>query len=284
LKELLAYPLTPVPYNIATPDGFPNKTDKSKGYHFLTKDVEDVPPSPDDKTLVIEDGNAAFYYLKDLPPNFRDICARLFDMVVRKSDIIFSTDMYLENSIKSMERKRRGCSEKLIVTGENTKKPPDWKTFLVNEENKNQLIELLCRVWSTDNFAPKPLGKNVITISDGHAFHITSYDGTTVCRTEIKSVESTQEKTDSRVVLYCFYGKQQGYRNIRIRSPDTDIFFILLHYTLELQGVTILFDTGTGNKKRLIDITKLAQQYQHELCTALLGLHAFTRCDTTSAF
>jgi hypothetical protein len=36
--------------------------------------------------------------------------------------------------------------------------------------------------------------------------------------------------------------------------------------------VTILFDTGTGNKKRLIDITKLAQQYQQELCTALLGL------------
>jgi hypothetical protein len=37
-----------------------------------------------------------------------------------------------------MERKRRGCSEKLIVTGENMKKPPDWKTFLANEENKKQ--------------------------------------------------------------------------------------------------------------------------------------------------
>ena len=128
------------------------------------------------------------------------------------------------------------------------------------------------------------MGKNVITVSDGHALHITSYDGTSVCRTEIKSIESTQEETDSRVVLYCFYGKQQGYRNIRIRSPDTDIFVILLHYALELQGVTILFDTGTGNKKRLIDITKLAQQYQQELCTPLLGLHAFTRSDTTSAF
>jgi hypothetical protein len=156
----------------------------------LTKDVEDVPPSPDDKTLVIENGNAAFYYLKDLPPNFRDICARLFDMVVRKSDIIFSTDMYLENSIKSMERKRRGCSEKLIVTGENTITAPDWKIFLGNEENKKQLIELLCRVWSTDNVAPKLLGKNVITVSDGHAFHITSYDGTSVCRTEIKSIDT----------------------------------------------------------------------------------------------
>jgi hypothetical protein len=248
----------------------------------LTKDVEDVPSPPDDKTLVIEDGNAAFYYLKDLPPNIRDICARLFDMVVRKSDIIFSTNMYLENSIKSMERKRRGCSEKLIVTIENTKKPSDWKTFLANEENKKQLIELLCRVWSTDNFAAKLLGKNVITVSDRHAFHTTSYDSTSVCRTEIKSVESTQEETDSRVVLYCYYGKQQGYRNIGIRSLDTDIFFILLHYALELQGVTILLDTGTGNKKRLIDITKLAQQYQQELYTALLGLQAFTRCDTSA--
>jgi hypothetical protein len=60
LKELLAYPLTPVPYSIATSDGFLNKTDKSKGYHFLTKDVEDVLPPPDDETLVIEDSNAAF--------------------------------------------------------------------------------------------------------------------------------------------------------------------------------------------------------------------------------
>ena len=142
--------------------------------------MEDVPPPPDDKTLVIEDGNAAVYYLKDLSPNFRDICARLFDMVVRKSDIIFSTDMYLENSIKSMERKRGGCSDKRIVTGENTKKPPDWKTFFAYEENKTQLIELLCRVWSTDNFYPKLIGKNVITVSDGHVFHITSYDGTSV--------------------------------------------------------------------------------------------------------
>jgi hypothetical protein len=90
-----------------------------------------------------------------------------------------------------------------------------------------------------------------MTVSDWHAFHITlsSYDGTSVCRTEIKSIESTQEEADSRVVLYCFYGEQQGYRNIRIRNPDTDIFFILLHYSLELQGVTILFDTELETRK-----------------------------------
>jgi hypothetical protein len=53
--------------------------------------------------------------------------------------------MYLENSIKSMERKRRGCSEKLIVTSENTKKPPDWKTFRIlvvfHRNNKEQHVK-----------------------------------------------------------------------------------------------------------------------------------------------
>jgi hypothetical protein len=39
-----------------------------------------------------------------------------------------------------MKRKRRGCSEKLIVTVENTKKTPDWKIFPAIEENKRQLI------------------------------------------------------------------------------------------------------------------------------------------------
>jgi hypothetical protein len=88
--RLLAYPLTPVPYNVAIADDFLNKADKSKGYHFLTKYVEDVPPPSDDKTLVIEDGNAAFHYLKDFPPNFRDICARMFDMVVRTNSLKFA--------------------------------------------------------------------------------------------------------------------------------------------------------------------------------------------------
>jgi hypothetical protein len=74
-----------------------------------------------------------------------------------------------------------------------------------------------------------------------HAFHITSYDGTSVCRTEIKSIESTQEETDSRVVLYCFYGKQQGYRNIRIRSPNTDIFFRNLQFVQEHFGIGLTF-------------------------------------------
>ena len=48
LKELMTYPLTPVPFSIGTADGFLAKTDKSKSFQYLTKDCEDAPvPAPE---------------------------------------------------------------------------------------------------------------------------------------------------------------------------------------------------------------------------------------------
>ena len=43
-------------------------------------------------------------------------------------------------------------------------------------------------------------------------------------------------------------------------------------------------DAFHGNNRRILDITKVADDFTEKRCTALLALHAFTRCDTTSAF
>ena len=55
----MKYCLTPVPYCMGTADGFLSKTDKSKGFSNLAKDVgnEIVPGG---NGLTIEDGNALF--------------------------------------------------------------------------------------------------------------------------------------------------------------------------------------------------------------------------------
>ena len=37
-----------------------------------------------------------------------------------------------------------------IVKGPSTRKPINWKAFLENEENKQQLCKLMHTVWSTD--------------------------------------------------------------------------------------------------------------------------------------
>ena len=74
IKELMTFPLTPVPYSIGTADGFLAKTDKSKCFSYLTKECEDAPVPSAESTLVVQDGNACFYYMKDIPVNFSLIC------------------------------------------------------------------------------------------------------------------------------------------------------------------------------------------------------------------
>ena len=107
LQELMSYPLTPKPYSIATADGFFAKTNKAKGMELLAKDVDNGPLPPDNETLVIEDGNAIFYYLSQVPGNFKGIAEKIFSIMVRKPFVIFSTDMYHPNSVKAVERLRR---------------------------------------------------------------------------------------------------------------------------------------------------------------------------------
>ena len=112
---------------------------------------------------------------------------------------------------------------------------------------------------------------------------MTSKDGKTVVKEEIYLLRSSQEETDTRVILYAAYGCSEGYANIRVKSPDSDIFFIMLHHAASIQSV-LFFDTGTGNNKRLIDVSKIAKGYGETYCTSLMVLHAFSGCDSTSAF
>jgi hypothetical protein len=71
LKELMAHQLTPVPYSTATADNFLVKTDKVKGFNYLTKGMEDAAPPPPDTKLVVIDGNAVFHLLATVSFQFQ---------------------------------------------------------------------------------------------------------------------------------------------------------------------------------------------------------------------
>ena len=152
MRELMKYPLMPVPSSIGTPDGYLLKTYKSKGFTCLTKKLDDFTMSSDAKTLNVEDGNAIFYCMKEVPATFKQICEKIYDVsIMGKSDLLFSTDMYKDNSIKSMERTSCDSDQKCIVKGKSTKRPKNWKSFLSNDSNKQQLVRLLPKVWSSDD-------------------------------------------------------------------------------------------------------------------------------------
>lgn len=60
--------------------------------------------------------------------------------------------------------------------------------------------------------------------------------------------------------------------DIIIRSPDTDVFVLVLHFAQNIEQ-RVLFDTGVGNRRRLIDIHLVIDETGMDLCSALPALH-----------
>ena len=100
-------------------------------------------------------------------------------------------------------------------------------------------------------------------------------------------MQSTQEEADSRIILHCLYAAEHHVNDsancLVVKSPDTDVFVILLSYASKISA-SILFETGSGNNHRLVSINKIVDVIGHDVAQALPGLHAFTGCDSTSAF
>ena len=116
-------------------------------------DVTDV--SHPKEAFHIQDGNAMFHALTNLSSTFQEICLCLLDETVIKSNFKFSTDSYHADSIKAQERLRRGVLQQYIVNGPATRKPSDFKLFLANDKNKEQLCQLLLRIWGSKESASR---------------------------------------------------------------------------------------------------------------------------------
>ena len=106
IPALMQYPLCSVPFSLGTPDGHLAKNNKATGMSYIIKDALTLNsyPSKEDKLIVIQDGNALYHTIREVPGTFKDICYKIFDMLPKQVDIIFSTDMYNTGSIKSSER------------------------------------------------------------------------------------------------------------------------------------------------------------------------------------
>ena len=96
MRELMKYPLTPMP------DGYLLKTDKSKGFTYLTKELDDFTMLSNAKTLNVKNSNVIFYCMKEVPATFKQICQKVYDVsIMGKSDLLFSTDMLATRKILS---------------------------------------------------------------------------------------------------------------------------------------------------------------------------------------
>ncbi|KAK3107392.1 hypothetical protein FSP39_013623 [Pinctada imbricata] len=285
LLTTFEYQLGPVPWSLATADGSPYKSDKSKFLHLLEGSAPRVLEQPQYSQIAyIIDGNALLHSLLSLPETFGQVARKVFEIIPRAKRVDFVTDTYVCNSIKESENERRGQSEKLLINGPMTKTPRDWGHFLKNKANKEQLIKLLLAEWRKPEYAKDIESREIYFVYKQSCYRLTSPQGSEVVLEEIKYLGSSQEEADTRIILHCMnISNLEGPPIIHVRSPDTDVFVLLLAFIKDIEK-PVLFETGTGNKRRILNINETAKQFNDDILKALPAFHAFTGCDSTSFF
>ena len=283
---MILRPFISVPWALSTSDGSFLKTNKATLMHRMEKyDIADS-RTQIQNSIYIVDGNAVLQAMVALPETFGDLALKLFNTLPKSTDVHFVTDRYLHNSIKSTERSRRGDSEAnlFLIGGPSTKLPRDWKLFLSSGENKINLMKLILQEWESDKYASVLQNKRIFFVVENTCVQLSSEDGITTDSKPMHELNSSQEEADTKLILHCLYAAQHATtEELVVRSPDTDVFLLLLAFSKRIASPW-LFDTGTGNSRRLLNITDLSNKLSQDMCDALLGFYSFTGCDTTSCF
>ena len=110
----------------------------------------------------------------------------------------------------------------------------------------------------------------IVTLSD-QRFEITKND-----IRKVAELTSSHEEADTKYAA-------GTHSHVIVISEDTDVFVMLLAPEADIGG-HLLLRRGKKNQIRIIDISRLANIIGRDVCTALLGLHAWTGCDSVSAF
>ena len=155
----------------------------------------------------------------------------MFGMLPKVERVDFVTDTYKENSIKGIERLRRGTSTKILLKRPKTTIPSNWHQFLSNDENKTQLIQFILQEWSSNKYHSKLQGRRIFYVCGEDCFLITANDN--VQKRLIADLCSSQEEADTWIILHMLnIIKKESDKEIPIiiRSPDTDVLILLIHF------------------------------------------------------
>ncbi|KAJ8389319.1 hypothetical protein AAFF_G00121840 [Aldrovandia affinis] len=167
----------------------------------------------------------------------------------QRIDVVF--DVYQEDSIKNAERANRACT-----TG----------------------IQFLVAEWKTPKLRDRLNDKQLYVTSEESCLHITKDQWA-----EVASLQSNQEEADTRMILNAAHAAEEGYSAVVVTADDTDVLLLCLAFSADI-SCPLFQNCGTKNRVRYLDITKLCQALGDCVCNAVIGMYAYTGCDTLSAF
>lgn len=305
-RNLLSYPIGPVPTSLFHEDGTMRKCSKADLGHKLEEQVDKCTELPDYSaacTTTIRDVMAIiqalpahqYHTFEELAENFLKV---LYTTLHKSHTVIDVYDNYNNKlSIKSIERSRRSagvslCQRKYQVIG--GRAIPPWQKFLSVTENKTALQNYLTGY--IIKHAPQRLFNTTFKIYLAGGF---GCGEEVVCISaqgveNVQELYSSQEEADTRLLLHASHinaslQNSQMRGRIIIRSPDTDVLVLAVHYFSKLNQISELWIQAgtvstTTDHRRFIPVHKICQSLSPVICNVLPAVHALTGCDTVSSF
>ena len=293
LREVLSYPLSPLPLSLATQGGSLIKTNKAAMIPLLCGCVETstLVSFNSDTAAVMIDGMALLRTVKqcDIPNTFAGladyILQRVTDNFRSFNRVDFVVDTYAAMSIKNLERSRRTSSQGALrqrIAGGNQSTPKQFQKYLSVGRNK-ELVAFFLAQWQLQRNIDKiPSGKVLIITAGQECVTVKSTNGV-IRASAIEYLASTHEEADTRLVLHTNHAADNGYETVVLKTPDTDVLVIACSVSHHIPCM-LLLEIGAGNNCRMVDVTAVGCKLDVPVCNALPGLHAFAGCDSTSTF
>ena len=99
---------------------------------------------------------------------------------------------------------------------------------------------------------------------------------------EVPELVSTQEEADTRILLHAKHASN-NYSAIVVVAEDTDVFILCLAFQSKI-NCAMYIKCGSATRIRYIDVQKVADAIGQNVCASLLGLQAYTGCNSISSF
>ncbi|XP_061894509.1 uncharacterized protein LOC133644183 [Entelurus aequoreus] len=193
----------------------------------------------------------------------------------KRLDVVWDT--YIPDSLKESTREKRGRGVRRKVSGP-TKLPGNWMDFLRDPINKKELFDFLTSKIQEFSWPPT----KAVYVTSGQAVSGQAFGSTSMMDC------CNHEEADTRIVVHLQCALKEGAKTVLVRTVDTDVIVILagLFYDLVvLQPLTDIWVAfGMGKRFRYYHINHICKSLGEPKSQGLLMFHAYSGCDTTSAF
>ena len=112
-----------------------------------------------------------------------------------------------------------------------TQKIQQWHSFLSNGTSKTSLVAFLNEEWKKEKYMPY-FEERQIFLTCGEV--CSYYNG---FRWEnVNELVSNQEEADPRLLPHSHHASRNGFHDIMVHTPDTDVFLLMLSLSNEIAG------------------------------------------------